>query len=104
MSIKLTKDIDELNENQQTKYRSGVGMLLYLVKHSRPDLANATRELSKMMKQASLYNYKELCWLIKYATDTSERKLLLNPTSNENKHVWTMRGICDSSFTGDPGM
>jgi hypothetical protein len=32
-----------LTSEQQTKYRSGVGMLLYLVKHSRPDISNAVR-------------------------------------------------------------
>ena len=30
-------------------YRSGVGMLLYLVKYSRPDIANPVRELSKVL-------------------------------------------------------
>jgi hypothetical protein len=32
---------------EQTKFRSGVGMLLDLVKHSRFDIANSGRELSK---------------------------------------------------------
>jgi hypothetical protein len=31
--------------------RSGVGMLLYMIKHSRPDLANAVRELSKVLDE-----------------------------------------------------
>ena len=33
---------------EQTLYRYGVGILLYLVKQTRPDLANATRELSRV--------------------------------------------------------
>jgi hypothetical protein len=33
---------------EQTKIRSGVGMLLYLVKHSRFDIANSVREFSKV--------------------------------------------------------
>ena len=37
-----------LSESKQKEYRSGVGSLLYLVKLSRPDLANCTRELSKI--------------------------------------------------------
>jgi Reverse transcriptase (RNA-dependent DNA polymerase) len=36
-----------LSPKDQTKYRSCVGMLLYLVKHSRPDISNAVRELTK---------------------------------------------------------
>jgi hypothetical protein len=38
----------------------GVGMLLYLVKYSRPDIANAIRELSKGMKKATPDAIKEL--------------------------------------------
>ena len=30
-------------------YRSGVGMLLYLIKHSRPGIANVVQELSKVL-------------------------------------------------------
>jgi hypothetical protein len=42
-----------ISKEMQTKYRSGVGMLLYLVKHSRPNLANAVRELSKVLDGAT---------------------------------------------------
>ena len=36
----------KINHEDQQKYRSGIGMLLYLVKLSRPDILNAFRELS----------------------------------------------------------
>jgi hypothetical protein len=42
---KLT--ISKLN---QKLYHSGTGMLLYLVKHSRPDISNPVRELSKVLR------------------------------------------------------
>ena len=35
-----------INAEEQKRYRFGVGMLLYLIKHSRSDLANAIRELT----------------------------------------------------------
>lgn len=35
------------------KYRTGVVMLLYLVQHSRPDIENALRELSKVADGAT---------------------------------------------------
>jgi len=57
-------------DEKQKLYRSGVGMLLYLVKHSRPDLSNGTRELSKVMDKATEGHMKELCRVIKYAFDT----------------------------------
>jgi hypothetical protein len=43
-----------LTTDKQTKYRSRVGMLLYLVKHSRPDISNAVRELTKVLDGATL--------------------------------------------------
>jgi hypothetical protein len=42
-----------VSSEDQALYRSGVGMLLYLVKHSRPDIANVVRELSKVMDGAT---------------------------------------------------
>jgi hypothetical protein len=45
---------DAINENFQNRYRSGVGMLLYLTKYSQPDLCNVVRELSKCMDKATM--------------------------------------------------
>ena len=53
----------------QRMYQSGVCMLLYLVKHSCPDIANVTRELSKANNGANPAAYKELLWVIKYVLD-----------------------------------
>ena len=47
------KEEDKLiGEGRQKWFRSMVGTLLYLVKLSRPDMANAVRELSKVMDKA----------------------------------------------------
>jgi hypothetical protein len=43
-----------LSPTQQTKSGSGVGMLLYLVKHSFLDISNAVPELSKVSHAANL--------------------------------------------------
>ena len=37
-------DISKVDEKTQSMYRSGVGTLLYLTKHSRPDITNPVRE------------------------------------------------------------
>ena len=42
-------DISMVDGNTQSMYRSGEGTLLYLTKHSRPDITNPVRELSKRM-------------------------------------------------------
>ena len=57
--------MEAVDEEIQSMYRLGVGMLLYLVKHSRLDIANPTRELSKLMSMASEANWKELLRVIK---------------------------------------
>ena len=36
-------DIAKVDEKTQSKYRSGVGTLLYLTKHIRPDITNPVR-------------------------------------------------------------
>ena len=37
----------KVDEKTQSMHRIGVGTLLYLTKHSRPDITNPVRELSK---------------------------------------------------------
>jgi hypothetical protein len=46
-------NIFPIPESLQKNYRSGVGMLLYLIKYSRPDISNAVRELSMCMDRAT---------------------------------------------------
>ena len=49
-----------ISKEEQKLFCSGVGMLLYLVKHSRPDIANPLRELSKVLDGATQETFKEL--------------------------------------------
>jgi hypothetical protein len=73
--------------------------LLYLLKHSRPDLSNCVRELSKVMDGANPAHLKALHRAIKYVKQTKHLKLKLQP--KELKDAWTMRAYCDSDFAGD---
>ena len=66
-----------ISDHDQKLYRSGVGMLLFLVKHTRPDLSNSTRELSKVMDKATEGHMKELCRVIKYAIKIKNKGLKL---------------------------
>ena len=66
-----TKDEERLLElEKQSEYRTGVGMLLFLVKHSRPDIANAIRELSKCLGVATQEAMDELYRIIKFVLKT----------------------------------
>jgi hypothetical protein len=89
-----------LSTSEQQLYRSGVGTLLYLVKHSRPDIANAVRELSKVMDGATAGHFKMLLRAIKYVVLTKNKNLRFEPsTLVENK--WSVVAYCDSDYAGD---
>ena len=96
------KEGDErITNEQQSLYRSGVGMLLYLVKHSRPDISNAVRELSKSMDGASLAAFKELRRVIKFVLDTKTMGLKMNPQIVNDASEWDIVVYTDSDWAGD---
>lgn len=90
-----------LGPEQQKFYRSGVGMLLYLVKHSRPDIANAVRELTKCMDKATPEAYKQLLRCIKFVEITSTLGLKIEPTLFGREIVWKIVVFSDSDWAGD---
>ena len=46
---RLQNPEDKVSPEEHEKYRSGVGTLLYSTKHTRPEICNPVRELSKTM-------------------------------------------------------
>ena len=44
------EESERIDKEHQKLYRSGVGMLLFLVKHSRPDIASSTKKLATSMQ------------------------------------------------------
>ena len=100
-----------ISSSDQTVYRSGVGMLLYLVKHSRPEISNAVRELSKVGDGATKAHWKDLMRTIKYVLDTQDLGLKISPTMEKDKLTlhgkvgsetpFTLEGIVDSEYAGD---
>ena len=65
-----------LSPEKQTLYRCGVGILLYLVKQTRPDLANATRQLSKVIDVANYVHWRELLMVVMYALKSQEKGIV----------------------------
>ena len=45
--VRPMEESKKISMEGQQEYQTGVGMLLYLVKHLHPNLTNMTRELSK---------------------------------------------------------
>jgi hypothetical protein len=96
-----TKEGDPLvTPERQKQFRMGVGMLLYLVKYSRPDISNSFRELSKVADGATEAHFKALLHTVKYVIDPEHLGLLLQPKLNEDGFY--LEGISDSEYVGDP--
>ena len=74
-------------------------MLLYLIKHSRPDISNAVRELSKVSDGATLAHWKALTRAIKYTVDTKDYALKMKPKKKEDGFY--LEGMSDSDYAGD---
>jgi hypothetical protein len=90
---------DLIDLNLQSRYRSGVGMLLYLTKYSRPDLCNVVRELSKCMDKATMGTYLEMLRVIKFVIDTKHFCLRIQPVRKLKN--WSLHVFCDSDWAGD---
>jgi hypothetical protein len=49
------EDEEKLGKDEQTKFRSGVGMLLYLLKHSRPDLSTQSGNFRRFWTEQPIF-------------------------------------------------
>ena len=99
--VRAKPEDPEVTPEEHKEYRSGVGMLLYLVKHSRPDIANATRALSKLMDKPTPAAMKELYRVIKYVIDTSDYGLKMNPKKLSEDGLFELNLFSDSDWAGD---
>ena len=88
-----------ISPEKQKTFRSGVGMLLYLVKHSRPDISNATRELSKVGDGATEAHWTQLLRTVKFTIQSKNKGLKLKPKQVDD--LFYMEGLSDSSFGED---
>ena len=92
-------DISKVDEKTQSMYRSGVGTLLYLTKHSRPDITNPVRELSKSMDGASMAQVTEMYRVINFVLETKPLGLRMVPIFNDG--IWKLEALSDSDFAND---
>ena len=92
-------DISKVDELTQSMYRSGVGTLLYLTKHSRPDITNPVRELSKSMDGASMAHVTEMYRVINFVLETKTLGLRMVPIFKDG--IWKLEALSDSDFAND---
>ena len=74
---------------------------MYLVKHTRLHIANAVRELSKMLDCVTPSAIKELKQVIKYVLDTRECGLKIELVRIKNDENINIEVYCDSDFARD---
>jgi hypothetical protein len=90
---------DTIPESLQKNYRSGVGMPLYLIKYSRPDMSHAVTELSKCMDRASYGTYQEMLCVVLSVLDTKNYCLKIQPNfDSKNKNSWKLKVFLDSDW------
>ena len=78
--LRRAEEKDSLKGLEATKYRSGVGKLIHLMKWSRPEIMNSVRDLSRFMANgASIAHVKAMETAMKYVVGTLDRGLLLKP-------------------------
>jgi hypothetical protein len=97
-------DVDTSPE-EQFQYRKGTGKLLHLQKWSRPDILNATWDLSRFMGNPTTTHVKALHRIMTDVVQTPARGLLPSPDDDWDgtaKKELTILGRCDASFHSCP--
>ena len=96
---RLENHEDKVSPKEHETYRSGVGTLLYLTKHSRPDICNPVRELSKTMDAPAPVHLKEMYKLIRFVPSTKDYGLKFELMKDIKK--WSLKVLSDSDFAND---
>ena len=92
-------DISKVDEKTQSMYRSGMRPLLYLTKHSRPDITNPVRKISKSMDGASMAHVTEMYRVINFVLETKILGLRRVPILKDG--IWKLEALSDSDFAND---
>ncbi len=75
-----------------------VGQLLYLANITRPDIANAARELGKVGTDPTMRHWRSVIHVLRYMSGTTDYGLLYPIQKDEELKVI---GYSDSDFAGD---
>ena len=96
---RLDNPEDKVSPKEHETYRSGAGTLLFLTKHSRPDICNTVREFSKTMDAPTPVHLKEMYKLIRFVLSTKEYGLKFELMKDIKK--WALKALSDSDFASD---
>ena len=76
-----------------------------MMRWSRPDILNPTRELSCHMQVASMRHLQAMYRVMRYCLATPERGLLLNPDgvwNGDREYEFVVMGMSDANYATDP--
>ena len=96
---RLENPEDKVNPEDHETYWSRVGTLLYLTKHSRPDICSPVRELSKTMDAPAPVHLKEMYKVIRHVWSTKGYGLKFELRKDMIK--WSLKALSDSDFASD---
>ena len=96
---RLENPEDKVNPEDHETCRSGVGTLLYLTKHSRPDICNPVRELSKTMDEPAPVHLKEMYKVIRNVLSTKRYGLKFELRKDMIK--WALKALSYRDFASD---
>jgi hypothetical protein len=99
-SLQLGNETPVTHE-RRTYYRSGVGKLLHLRRWSRPDTANALRDLSRYNTNGSEKHITAMHRVLAYVVSTPNRGLVLAPTTTWDgnpEFEFEISGVADASY------
>ena len=88
-----------MSPEEHETYRSGVGTLLYLTKHSRPDICNSVRELSTTVDAPAPVHLKEMNKLIRFVLSPKDFGLKFKLMKKIKK--WALKALGDSDLASD---
>ncbi len=98
------KGEDVLNSEDQTTLRSGMGKLMYQMQYSRPDIAQAVRDLARYMTCKNLKTLEAMKRCMRFVLCSRNAGLLLKPSQKwdgSNEHQLCTRGRSDSDYAKD---
>jgi hypothetical protein len=90
---------EKISDKEHSDYQMGVGMILYLVKHSRPDIVKGVREISQSVDGATYASLKAMTRIIKFVIDTKGWGLKIEPKL-EGQELYIIIIYCDSDYAG----
>ena len=96
---RLENPEDKVNPEEHETYRSGVGTLDYLTKHSRPDISSPVRKLSKTMDARAPAHLKEMYKVVRHVLSTKGCGLKFELRKDIMK--WALKALSDSDFASD---